>query len=110
MKKFLHKTITPESSKDDTLSLQYFLLEENLPIEECTLKCYGVEIRRTFLSLGFELSEIKQIPNIFLNKYEATKLLKKLAAESVPPTRLSQELENYISDALHTENRIPILI
>lgn len=110
MKKFLHKNIIPENPKDDTLSLQYFLLEDTLPLEDCNLKCYGVEIRRTFLSLGFELSEVKQIPNIFLNKYEATKLLRKLALEEVKPTELSHVLENYISNALHTENRIPMLI
>lgn len=110
MKKFLHKNIAPENTKNNTLSLQYFLLEDTLPLEECSIKCYGVEIRRTFLSLGFELSEVKQIPNIFLNKYEATHLLRKLAAEEVPPTGLSRILENYISDALHIDNRIPMLI
>ncbi len=111
MKKFLYDKATVQTIEDDErIRLQYFLLEDEIEIDSCFLKCYGFEIKKTSFCGSLELSEVKQIQNVFFNHKEATDFLKKIAAARVTPMTLSGILEDYISDAIHSENRLPVMV
>lgn len=111
MKKFLYEKASAQIIENNELiRLQYFLLEDEIEIESCILKCYGFEIRKTSISGSLELSEVKQIPNVFFNRREAASFLKKIADGNVTPIALSGILEDYISDAIHSKKRLPMLV
>lgn len=111
MKKFLlEKATSTLIEKDELIKLQYFLIEDEIEIDSCTLKCYGFEIKKTYLSGSVELSETKQIPHVFFNRHEAAEFLKKAAEGKVTPIALSGILQDYISEAIHSENRLPVLV
>ena len=109
MKKFLYEK-SNIAEKDELIKLQYFLLEDKIEIDSSFIKCYGFEIKKTSVSGSVELSEIKQIPNIFFNRHEAITLLKKIAEGKVTPIALSGILEDYMSDAIRTQKRLPMLV
>ena len=109
MKKFLYEKATSDTiENNEVIRLQYFLLEDEIEIDSNLIKCYGFEIKKTSISDSVELSEIKQIPNVFFNRYEATSLLKKIAEGKVTPIALASILEDYISDAIHSKKRLPL--
>ena len=111
MKKFLYEKASAQIiENNEVIRLQYFLLEDEIEIESCILKCYGFEIRKTSLSGSVELSEVKQIPNVFFNRREAASFLKKIADGNVTPIALSGILEDYISEAIHSKKRLPMLV
>ena len=111
MKKFLYEKATSNTMENgELIKLQYFLLEDKIEIDSTALKCYGFEIKKTTLSGSVELSEIKQIPNVFLNRHEAATFLKKIAEGKVTPVALSGILEDYMSDAIRTKKRLPMLV
>lgn len=111
MNKSLYGTVAAEErGASGAIKLQYFLLEEELEIEACILKCYGFEIKKISLDKNTELSEVKQIHNVFFNKNEALAFLKEIADARVTPIALAGILEDYISDAIHCENRLPVLL
>lgn len=111
MKKTLHKKEQLEFSESGKpITLKYFLLESNLEIDGCMLKCYGIEIKKTAPADGHELSEVKQIANAFFNKSEALLFLERLSRNTVTPIALAGVLEDYIKDAVHSHNRLPVLI
>ena len=111
MKKFLYEKASAQIIENNELiRLQYFLLEDEIEIESCILKCYGFEIRKTSILGSLELSEVKQIPNVFFNRREAASFLKKIADGNVTPIALSGILEDYISDAIHSKKRLPMLV
>ena len=111
MKKFLYeKTKIKTAENGDDINLEYFLLEDELEIENYTLKSYGIEIKKTICSDFRDLSEVKQIPNVFFRKKEAVSFLKSLCEGGVTPTSLAGILEDYISESIHEKNRIPMII
>ena len=111
MKKFLYEKATSNTLENgELIKLQYFLLEDKIEIDSNIVKCYGFEIKKTSISGSLELSEIKQIPNIFFNRHEAATLLKRIAEGRVTPIALSGILEDYMSDAIRTKKRLPMLV
>lgn len=111
MKKTLYKKEQLEFSETGkVITLKYFLLETDLEIDGCILKCYGVEIKKTAPSGEHRLSEVKQISNTFFNKSEALLFLEMLARNTVTPIALSGVLEDYITEAVRSHNRLPVLI
>lgn len=111
MKKFLYekiKTKTDENNED--IKLEYSLIEDELEIEHYTLKCYGIEIKKTTCSDFHDLSEVKQIPNVFFRKKDAVSFLKSLYEGRVTPTSLAGILEDYISESIHEKNRMPMIV
>ncbi len=111
MKRILYEKTPWQTVEDnESISLQYFLLENELKIEGCSIKCYGIEIKKTSNISSQELSEVKQIPNVFFRRKEAVSFLKKLYEGMVTPIALSGILEDYISDSMHLENRIPMIV
>ncbi len=111
MKKTLYKKEELHSAENDgIITLKYFLLETDLEIDNCTLKCYGIAIKKTEPSNGHNLSEMKQIANAFFNKSEALLFLEMLARNTVTPIALSGVLEDYIAEAVRSHNRIPVLV
>ena len=111
MKKFLYEKATSDTIENNELiRLQYFLLEDEIEIDSNLIKCYGFEIKKTSISNSVELSEIKQIPNIFFNRHEATTLLRRIAKGKVTPIGLASILEDYMSAAIHSKKRLPMLV
>lgn len=111
MKKFLYEKATFDTIENNELiKLQYYLLESEIEIDSNFIKCYGFEIKKTSISNSVELSEIKQIPNVFFNRHEATTLLKKIADGKVTPIALAGILEDYMSDVIRVKKRLPMLV
>ncbi len=111
MKKTLYKKELIEATAENSaMTLKYFLLESEIEIDSATLRCYGVEIKKTALEGTKELSEVKQIKNTFFDKSEALCFLDMLARNTVTPMSLSSVLEDYIQDAIHSRKRLPVLI
>ncbi len=105
MKKTLYRVEQAELS-EGACTLKYLLIENEIEIDGCILKCYGVEIR--MISSG--LSEVKQIPNAFFKRTEARAFLETLARNTVTPIALAGVLDDYITDALHSHNRRAVLV
>lgn len=111
MNKIIYSNLNAEGIENNShFKLQYSLLEDDLEIGIYILKCYGFEIKKTAEHGGKTLSEVKQIHNAFFNKNEAAEFLKKIADAKVTPIALSGILEDYISDAIHTKKRLPVLV
>lgn len=111
MKKYLYEKATYDTiENNERIKLQYFLLEDKIEIDSNFIKCYGFEIKKTTVLNSVELSEIKQIPNIFFNRHEATTLLRRIAEGKVTPIGLAGILEDYMSDAIHSKKRLPMLV
>lgn len=111
MKKFLYDkefSVSAENNKSE--KLQYFLIENEIEIDSNIVTCYGFEVKKTSNSASGELSEVKRIPNVFFNRHEAAELLKKIAEGKTTPIALSGILEDYMSDAIYTKKRLPILV
>lgn len=111
MNKLLYSAVDAEDiNSGEKFKLQYYLLEDELEIEACILKCYGFGIKKTVYGEKTELSEMKQIHNVCFNKNEATSFLKKICEKRVTPITLAEILGDYISDEIHCKNRQPVLV
>ncbi len=110
MKKILYENATLHMEENnEEITLQYFLLENEIEIEGCNLKCYGFEIVKTSHLNSLNLKEVKQIPNVFFKRHEASMFLKKISQMRVTPITLAGILEDYISEAI-SEKRIPMMV
>ncbi len=110
MRKILFEKSGQITTKNEVINLKYRLLENEIEIDSSLVKCYGLEIKKTSTKDSQNLTEVKRIANVFFNKAEALVFLEKIAAGLVTPVALANVLEDYITDAIKSRNRLPILV
>lgn len=90
------KTVEVDDERYCKMVLSYYLIEEEIAVEYCELKSYGVEVRKTahFADEHTE-KECKRISNLFFNRSEAEQFLEKIARNKVTPIGLKDVVEDY---------------
>lgn len=110
MRKILFEKSGQITDNNEVINLKYRLIENEIEIDSALVKCYGFEIKKISKKDNRELSEVKRIANVFFNKTEALKFLETISSGLVTPVTLSNVLEDYITDAIKSRNRLPILV
>ena len=110
MRKIIFEKSGQITTNNEVINLKYRLLENEIEIDSAPVKCYGLEIKKTSSKDNHNLTEVKRIANVFFNKSEALTFLNNIASGLVTPIGLADVLEDYITDAIKSRNRLPILV
>ncbi len=101
------KTVEVDNERYYKMVLSYYLIEEEIAVEYCELKSYGVEIRKAahFADAHTE-KECKRISNLFFNREEAERFLERIAKNKVTPIGLKDVVEDYAGKQVYTRRPV----
>lgn len=96
MERILYDRKTVDVDNKQKMVLDYYLIEEEVAVEYCELKSYGVEIKKTaHFAGGHTERECKQISNLFFSRRDAECFLEKIVKNTVTPITLKNVIEDY---------------
>lgn len=77
--------------------LEYYLTEDSIAEQYCDLKRYGIIIKKTSVDMeGIEVSEKKEINDIFFHLSEAEAFIGDLIKNRITPIGFRAVVEDYI--------------
>lgn len=95
----LYKRI--EKEERACISLDYYIITENISAEYCDLKCYGIKIQKTMLyDGGGKIVESSQINNVFYRYADIVEFLSVITKNETEPADLRSTVEKYIIESI----------
>jgi hypothetical protein len=95
----LYKSVKTEDKV--FISLDYYIITENISAQYCDLKCYGIKIEKTVIYEGGGKSvESRQINNVFYRSTDAEAFLERITEKHIEPCGLRNEVETYIVESI----------
>ncbi|MBE7047787.1 MAG: hypothetical protein E7393_00230 [Ruminococcaceae bacterium] len=96
-KLFTTVTIQEEEGAQESFSLDYYLLEKEVCVEDVRVNRFGVEIyKKAKRSDGTPYAEYRKIFDVFHTEAEALEVLSMMARNSVTPISMKDVLEDLL--------------
>lgn len=85
----------------DAATLDYYIIPENISVDYCDLKCYGIKIQKTTVyEGGGKMVESKQINNVFYRYDDVPEFLDIIIKRKIEPSGLRASVESYITESI----------
>lgn len=86
---------------EETVSIDYYIIPENISADYCDLKCYGIRIEKTAIYPGGgKIVESNQINNVFYRYNDIKEFLQVITQRRTEPVGLLEEVEKYIAESI----------
>lgn len=90
-----------EKEERACISLDYYIITENISADYCDLKCYGIKVQKTMLyEGGGKIVELSQINNVFYRYIDVVEFLAVITEKETEPSDLRGEVEKYIIESI----------
>lgn len=84
-----------------SVTLDYYIIPENISADYCDLKCYGIKIEKTSVYEGRgKTVESKQINNVFYKLSDAEEFMVYISNKLTEPGGLRDTVEKYIIESI----------
>lgn len=90
-----------KAEQNPEVVLDYCIIPENISVDYCDLKCYGIKIQKTIIyDGGGKIVESKQINNVFYRYNDVVEFVENIVKRQIEPNNLRETVENYVIESI----------